>query len=358
MSRWQGAKVIPPQQAGGGITAGGGGPLGNTGRTDRREVRSPLPTLASDGKASSGALVDWLSFTVRPQGEDAELLLQDPTAYIRDLVLKVFCGSSIYADEVENRGINGYKQRARIFVDGQHAAGSFVGCGGNEGTVNVQLSGTGCAGVRDWSSVAQALHRLDAKITRVDLAFDDYHGRCIELDRWIEMSQRGEIRAGAGQPPKHRLITGDDGTTLYVGVKGSKELCVYEKGKEQGDPDSPWLRAEVRFWAKDRVIPVAVLTQSLSFIRAAYNVLAELPGDFCERIKTIGRSVSAKAVAALSWARHAVGPLVHVLASALGEKRTAELLLTDVRRHSIPRRFAGIHRDQLHHQLQVALCPF
>lgn len=359
MSRWPAAApVISPQSTGGSIT-GEGRPCSNTGRTDRREVRQTLPKLSHDGQALSGALVDWLSFTVRPQDEEqAELLRQQPTEFARELIRAVFGDPLIECGEVEHRGLNGYTHRAEISARGKHAAGSYVALGGNEGTVNVQLSGTGCAQVQCWYTVALALSRLGARITRIDLAYDDYLGRIIDLDRWMSMAQSKEIRASAGQSPKHRLIKGDDGTTLYVGRKGSKELCVYQKGKEQGDPDSPWLRAEVRFWAKDREIPYAALTQCLSFIRAAYNVLSELPGDVCERMKTIARSVAAKAVAALSWARHAFGPLLNTFVNALGEDRTSELIMQDIRRSAIPRRFASFSRDQLDKHLQESLCPF
>jgi DNA relaxase NicK len=52
------------------------------------------------------------------------------------------------------------------------------------------------------------------------------------------------------------------GCTLYVGGKGHKELCIYEKGKQQGMPESPWVRMEVRLYGKHvegRAVPVDAL---------------------------------------------------------------------------------------------------
>lgn len=356
MSRWPEAKVIPPHADGGEIAAAvGGGPCSNTGRTDRREVRSP-PRLSSDGQALSGALVDWLSFTVKPEGEDAELLQQDPQHYAWAIIGRVFGASNIFAGDVEQRGRNGYTHTAKLHTAGVPAG--FLAFGGNAGTVNVQLSGVGCAAVRCWDHVAAELQALGARITRVDLAYDDYEAKHIDFARWEAMARAGQVQASAGQTPKWRVYEGSDSRSLYVGTKGTKELCVYEKGKEQGDPESPWLRAELRIWAKDRVIPYAVLTQTLSFLRGGYNVLRELPGDVCERLKTTARKVAASAVACLSWLRQAVGPSLDTLTHALGAERVAQLLHDDIRRSAVPRRFKGIPRDQLNTHLQAALCPF
>lgn len=355
VSRWPVVQAIPPHADGVGIASKGGGPCSNTGRTDCKEVRH-APRMTSDGLALSGALVDWLSFTVKPEGADLELLTQDPTSYARELCWRVFGVSALYVEEAEQRGKNGYTHTCKL-INAATVAG-FVAFGGNRGTVNVQLSGVGCAAVRCWYTAAWELQAMGAKLTRVDLAYDDYKAEHIDLHRWAAMAKAGEIHAAAGQTPKWREVNGSDSYTLYVGRKGNKELCVYEKGKEQGDPNSPWLRAELRVWAKEREIPYAVLTQTLSFIRGAYNVLRELPGHVCDRIKTTARKVAANAVACLAWLREAVGPSIDTLTRALGADRVAQLLNDDIRRPTVPRRFKGIPRDQLNLHLQGALCPF
>lgn len=355
MSRWPSSPVNPPHGDGVGFVKAGGLPCSNTGRTDRREVRRP-PSLSSDGKALSGALVDWLSFTVKPHGEALEVLTQEPQHYAIALVSQVFGGSNLFLGDVEKRGRNGYTHTAKIMTAGVSAG--FLAFGGNNGTVNIQLSGTGCAAVACWYHVAAQLFELSARITRLDLAFDDYDAEHIDFARWEAMARAGEIQASAGQTPKWRVYEGSDSRSLYVGSKGSKELCVYEKGKEQGDPDSRWLRAELRIWAKERMIPYAALTQSLSYIRGGYNVLRELPGEVCERLKTTARKVACTAVACLSWLRAAVGPSIDTLTKALGAERVAQLLNDDIRRSTVPRRFKGIPRDQLNQHLQAALCPF
>lgn len=340
------------------VWAGEGRPCSNTGRKpDRREgFRKTLPNLSEDGSFASGALVDWLGATIPPCEEMQQAMDDDAHAHLRLLLSAIFRGSAIALGDIQERGRNGYTHSAEL-ISGAAPVG-FITFGGNRGTINFQLSGDGCRAVADWYHVSKALTALEARITRVDLAFDDYKAEHIDFERWAAQAEQGEVRAGNGPRPGHRIIRGSAGRTLYVGKKGAKELCVYDKGREQGDPDSPWLRAEVRVWGKDRDIPHAVLTRPLAFIRAAYNVLCELPGDVCERIKTTARTVEANIKAAVRWAYSAFGPTVNLLFDALGATRAVEVINESVRRNSVPRRFAGFTRDQLHHHIGETLCPF
>lgn len=305
----------------------------------------------------AGAIVDWVSITVRPQGAEAQWLQQDPDTYCAHLVASLFPKSNLFTSEHEARGRFGYTHTCKINA-GRTAAG-FVAFGGNAGTVSVTLSGTGCKAVHCWYLTVAGLQRRDdaPRITRVDLAYDDYNGDHIKHREWFELAKGGAVRAGNGPAASYRFTGCANTLTWYVGTKGSKELCVYEKGKEQGQPDSKWLRAEVRIWAKDRVIPFETLTKPLSYIRGAYNILRELPGDVCEKIKTVRKAVSAKVVAGMSWLRHVAGPLINVLCLSLGKRRAAEILLNDCRRSGVPRRFSDIPSwDQLSGEIGLALC--
>lgn len=318
------------------------------------------PQLRQDGQNMAGAIVDWVSITVRPQGAEAEWLRQDPDTYCAHLVASLFPKSNLFTSEHEARGRFGYTHTCKI--NAGRTSGGFVAFGGNNGTVSVTLSGVGCKAVHCWYLTAAGLQRREdaPRITRVDLAYDDYEAKHIKKWEWFEMACRHEIRAGNGPAiKKDPEVSGPFGPkmTWYVGQKGVKELCVYNKGVEQGDPESPWLRAEVRIWSKDRVIPFEVLTKPLSYIRGAYNILRDLPGDVCDKIKTVRKAVSAKVVAATSWLRHAAGPLINVLSLSLGKRRAAEVLLNDCRRSGVPRRFSDIPSwDQLSGEIGLALC--
>ncbi|MGH8045146.1 MAG: replication initiation factor domain-containing protein, partial [Stenotrophomonas sp.] len=81
-----------------------------------------------------------------------------------------------------------------------------------------------------------------------------------------------------GQRPKAQLVDdydSGDGKTLYIGGKKSeKQLRVYEKGREQGDKNSPWVRYEAQFRKSDRKeIPLDVLRDPASYLLGAYPVL-------------------------------------------------------------------------------------
>src|SRR5690606_12811981 len=110
----------------------------------------------------------------------------------------------------------------------------------------------------DWHHVAGRLEELGAKITRLDIAVDDLTGDTFSVEEF-----RAAYHSGAfvmnGRPPTARYVS-DEGTgrgcTLYIGQKGHKELCVYEKGRQLGDPQSRHTRCELRLYGKRLELPV------------------------------------------------------------------------------------------------------
>lgn len=87
---------------------------------------------------------------------------------------------------------------------------------------------------------------------------DDFDG-LITLAQAKEWFEAGDFHSGKGYSPSGEYI--DDfgsgkGKTLYVGSgKTGKVLRIYEKGKQLGDPQSPWIRWELELHNKDRVLP-------------------------------------------------------------------------------------------------------
>lgn len=97
-----------------------------------------------------------------------------------------------------------------------------------------------------------------AKIKRIDLAHDDFSGQHISVAKALDWFHAGGFTVG-GRPPAPRYIddlgTGS-GKTLYLGSReNGKMIRVYEKGRQLGDPLSPWVRAEVEIHSTDRVVP-------------------------------------------------------------------------------------------------------
>jgi phage replication initiation protein len=117
---------------------------------------------------------------------------------------------------------------------------SIVATGGkNQGdTCLVSLNGSGCMPIKDWQAVYDLLITLNAKITRVDLAHDDFAG-VYNIVAGLEMLALGQFNTN-GRPPNAQYIDDFDsgkGKTLYIGNRDNgKLLRIYEKGKQLGDP--------------------------------------------------------------------------------------------------------------------------
>ena len=123
-----------------------------------------------------------------------------------------------------------------------------------------------------------------AKITRVDLAADDFTGklsvhraRCIYNTGGFQgkgkhhgsMPKWSEVKSGRGKE--------SHGKTFYVGDRSNgKMLRVYEKGLKD-DPTRPqWVRWEVQFGSKDRTLEWKMLRDPAAYFVGAYAPFEKL----------------------------------------------------------------------------------
>lgn len=180
----------------------------------------------------------------------------------------------------------------------QDADGSFVGVielGGTstirkDGTVScrVELTGDGCrifnraseahgdGHAKRWLALRAKLEATSGRLTRLDICADDVAGLypvSLAQSWWAS----GEFD-NRGQRPKARLyddLGSRDGKTFYVGSASSeRQLRVYEKGREMGDPDSEWVRYEAQFRASSRKeLPLDMLRDPSAYLLGAYPVL-------------------------------------------------------------------------------------
>lgn len=216
-------------------------------------------------------------------------------------------------------------------------------------TARVELTGDGCRlyetssgsdHAERWSLLASLLGLCDARLTRVDLAADDLLGQYPiqwALDRYNEgaFDKRG-------QRPKGRYI--DDmgnktGKTLYVGVRSSEnQLRVYEKGREQGDTESPWVRYEGEFHASNRrELPLDMLTDGAPYLVGAYPVL-DFVDAVGERLRVAAAQVLANCVRAVRHFRKQYGPMLNALLHAAGgDEKTLHRLIQGTARQSLPK---------------------
>ena len=236
------------------------------------------------------ALVDWLAFTVRPEKADDWKWMRNTLHY----VFKI----PAYTWHETGRQWHGYTTSAELVdsVDGGESIRLGVVAWGGEsqrGTLHVELFGRTCARLADWEGIKAWGESAGAVLTRVDVAHDDFEGTTVNIEQARTWLKEGGF-ASNGRPPRARLIDdleSGEGKTFYVGNRAYGKLCrVYEKGKQLGDPTSPWNRIEVEVRNKGRIIPWHVLTSPGHFLAGAYPCLYFLSVRQ-ERIKTIHRSV-------------------------------------------------------------------
>lgn len=304
-------------------------------------------------KGESVAIIDYLTLVM------PETVLEDFGCTKIDLLLYRIFGfrGEVVAGALREKNWMFYSKSA-VLVDREGELVGRIGVGGNKGTVCISLSGAGCKWVKNWRRVQQQAEMLRARISRVDVAHDDYEGRRLDVHALRERAVAGDFAEG-GCPPRHRFLSDEGhgtGCTLYVGGKGHKELCVYEKGKQLGLKSSRWVRAEVRLYGKHVVVPLDVLTNPGAYLRGSYSVLRELIQGVCTRLRTIRKQVEVSAEAAVEWLNRQAGPMLNVLRGAFGHS-WSDFCEARVLRDGHPGRFRGIAQgDALHQFVREELC--
>lgn len=283
------------------------------------------------------AFIDWLAFTFIPPSEF------DPLPWIKEILVQVFNFPDLYLESGE-RGWNGYKHRVDL---GQYGLLAFGG-ESQRGSYHIELNAHGCALVQDWHKVKQWGESFGVKITRSDLAHDDYEGQTVSIQKAIEWYEQDGF-TNSGRPPKRHLhhdFESGDGKTFYVGARENGKLCrVYEKGREQGDKSSHWVRVEVELRNKSREIPWDVVVNPGHYLAGAYPCLAFL-SVIQQRIKTIQKSVNINYARLVAWLKQAAGKAVSLMLEVNGGD--AEAVVSQILRPGRPKRFQHFEDFDIH----------
>lgn len=313
---------------------------------------------SNTGQKSSGALIDFLTVVFSAP------VLQASGLTRAEFILATIFGlrDEVRAGPILERSWNFYRLSC-VLVDRAGEVVGRMGFDGNKDTVCVSLTGGGTRWVRNWHAAAAHIDRLGGRISRCDLAHDDYDGDALDVHALRELANAGAFAEG-GRPPKTRFISDEGhgtGCTLYVGGKGHKELCIYEKGKQQGMPDSRWVRLEVRFYGKHvegRCVPTEALRDPVAFLRGAYKAIAHLIVGACTRMRTERAVAEAKVDAMVRWLNTQAGKSLGAIFRAFGGDAlaAAEALCKHVARDGSPGRFRGVmSADLLNQELQKCL---
>lgn len=258
--------------------------------------------------------------------------------------------------ERELRGFrNFYAHHVRLMV-GDLFVG-FVALGGERqrGTFCLELTGAGCAHVMGWAQLRAKLESAGCKLTRVDVAYDDFKGTH-GLDHVERLHADGAFTTSGRPPVLGRQGWSDaSGNTVYIGKnRGNQQLCVYEKGKQLGDPESPWVRWEARFGAKYRNIPYDVLTAPADYFLGHYPAL-DFIRAVARRMVTHVKRAAATLAKSLHWCKHQYGGLLNLLAIHHKDMRDFGVVVDTLRKPKLPGWCSDIPHAAIARHAAVAL---
>lgn len=278
--------------------------------------------LPADNEIS---IIDWVNFTCGIEGISENLLDEDE--YILDehrwsRAVELFNENlehifGFTTTSKNNSGRNFYKES---YVLGEDMG--LLCIGGQRNTILIMINGKGCTFAKEgWEKrLYTFLSNCAArpKLTRVDLAHDDFDGTKINVD-WGNMQDGlGGFQLGNRAPNiEHKgnwKRPNGRGRTLNIGSRESgKYLRLYEKGRAEGDPDDNWQRAEVEFKSVDRILPFDMLLAPSEYFIAAYPCFLFLAEDKQPaRIETIVKTAKINAKAAIENLKHQYGKYINV----------------------------------------------
>lgn len=301
---------------------------------------TPVWPASNTGQKSLAApLIDWLTASfpesaLRLDGHDLEGFIFDLFQFQTKAVMT----------EVQLKTWNWCAYSAQIIDQDNNSLGK-VGIR-EDGSFLVSLSGHGCQFVKDWQHVVDTLNDTKGHISRVDIAVDDLEGSRFSVDTFKTAWQNGEFTMN-GRPPEARFI--DDmgsgkGCTLYIGKKGHKELCIYEKGKQLGDLASNHTRCELRLFANKIELSNDVLVNPAPYFAAAYPLLAEFIAGEIGRLEVKQRCVDATAAGLVRFLRTQGGKAINLVFDALGDE-ASEYIVANICRDGRPGRFKAVSGD-------------
>lgn len=321
------ASVSPPSSNTGGTDAEAPRPvlaateLVDVVMTDTGEVKAVMVRVPVAGQV---AMIDTLRFTIGEETFRSEAVGVDDVSYVMALSEKL--------TEILGYGVTRDLERSRDFYLNAWELGDnygHVGIGGQNqrSTIMVSINGAGCLAAREgWEQRLFDFLKTKARrasITRVDLAHDCFDGEVTvdQADRWFD---DGLFTASVNEP--HHEYKGNwkkpngKGRSLYIGLRRNGKLCrIYEKGKEQGDASSEWVRIEVEYRNVKRVIPFDVLLDPSAFFVASYPCLRFIdPGRQPERMEIKRKTAQINVEASLDNICASYGKYVRVLVGLMG----------------------------------------
>jgi phage replication initiation protein len=209
-------------------------------------------------------------------------------------------------------------------------------------TLHCNLYGTACTFAEHGFNhrLAKLCRDREAILTRVDLALDFFDGIRGGMER-VESDYRNGLMNSQGKRLSCNVV-GDwpnsRARSFYVGSKeAGKQTNVYEKGHQLFGPkdDSPWVRVELRYGNKLRVLDHDILNRPADYFAGAsdwhFQVLSEaehdaLPLQVPCTVRRATESIFAEVKRNVRWLRDTAAPSLAMAFQYLNENDFLELV--------------------------------
>lgn len=311
----------PPPSNTGGMTNKGNGVI-----ELRLENNKPKIVVKRTHYDNGCAIVDWVNSVYHEVTflDDRNSLDVDPK--------EVLFNVSFHCQQIFGFGITMKRNNGANFYQTSYDLGDAYGLvcyGGQKNTLLIMLNGSGCAAAKPaWESrLADFIDRSEqGRITRIDLAHDDFTGEKFNAEKCYEFFEAGWFQNGQIVPNielrGNWLSPNGKGRTINIGSRSNGLLFRgYEKGKQLGDVESPWFRCEVEFGHKDRILPSDMLRFPSSYFTASFPAFSDMDST-PERIAVTRKTVEASYERTKRWLKKQAGSALNVMLQIEGSATT------------------------------------
>ncbi len=353
-----------------GVKETNGGSQGGSTETEERDDLSEISLVLSNGKTKihlqrtrsgdgSPVIHDWVNFTI----SEPTIMRISGNRCLADEDFVIWMGAEL--GRIFGFRVTGERKNGANFYKRSWNIGDDFGLlcfTGRDDTMLISLSGAGCQhALPGWESrlydflTDVRAHGERAVITRVDLARDFLNGE-YPIEYWRAMYDYGQFVNRESHLSSREMWPTREyrgcwetekgskrGRTMYVGrrISGLFFRC-YEKGKKEGAPDSPWVRAELEIKSVDRIIPLEVLLTPAVYW-GQYPVLRRLSTVQPERIVIQKKLVELTAEHSIRIIKEQYGKHLRVMHNLLDGDSSMlldQLMHDDV--DAMPRRWASV----------------
>lgn len=302
-------------------------------RTVTRDV-VPLPKvpklkLASqlERRRNEVVFLDYLSFTLNENCAEGygDTRLRHTARLFLDAIPELGFAET-------SNGLYGFTHSGNLMIAGEVVG--KIATGGNNGRTFVEFTGKACAWIHReiW---ATWLDQVNARLSRVDLAYDDFDGT--HSVHWMKQQFQSGAFKNRGQNPSVEMAgpwlntdLWSKGLTFYVGKReNGKMLRSYEKGRQLGDPDSLWVRHEVEFKRqKEKLLTTEMLRKPAEYLAGAYKPLEWISDCEPAKLDRVREETKITFESLQHYLRLCYGKVLYVMNEVIGDPEKIISLLS------------------------------